>query len=223
MPSQHQPRRAPPAPAGPPPPGRPRRRPAPANRFGMLVDADDYFRAVRADIRSARHSVFILGWDIDSRMLLIPEGAHDGYPEPLGDFLHAVATDRPSLHIYVLNWDFSMLYALEREWLPVYKLGWRSHRRLAFHMDAKHPIGASHHQKIVVIDDAVAFVGGLDLTQYRWDTPAHASNEPLRHDVDGKPYGPFHDVQAIVVGVVVCALGVLVRTRWQCFFGVFFC
>jgi len=186
-----------------------------ANRFGMLVDADVYFRAVRAAVRAARHSVFILSWDIDSRMLLVPGGANDGYPEPLGDFLHAIVRDRPGLHVYVLNWDFAMLYALEREWLPIYKLDWRNHRRLSFHMDAKHPIGASHHQKIVVIDDALAFVGGLDLTRCRWDTPEHACNEPLRLDVDGKPYGPFHDVQAIVDGDVARALGELARTRWQ--------
>jgi phosphatidylserine/phosphatidylglycerophosphate/cardiolipin synthase-like enzyme/uncharacterized membrane protein YdjX (TVP38/TMEM64 family) len=186
-----------------------------AHRFSLLVDADVYFRAVRAAIREAQHSVFILSWDIDSRTLLVPEGANDGYPEPLGDFLHAVVASRPALHAYVLNWDFSMLYALEREWLPVYKLGWSTHRRLAFWMDGKHPIGASHHQKIVVIDDALAFVGGLDLTRCRWDTSEHACHAPLRRDIDGKPHAPFHDVQAMVDGDVARALGELARTRWQ--------
>lgn len=181
----------------------------------MLVDADDYFRAVRAAIRNARHSVFILSWDIDSRTRLVPEGANDGYPEPLGDFLHAVVASRPGLRVYVLNWDFAMLYALEREWLPVYKLDWRTHRRLAFRMDAKHPIGGSHHQKIVVVDDSVAFVGGLDITRCRWDTSEHACHAPLRRDSDGKPYAPFHDVQAMVDGDAARALGELARIRWQ--------
>ena len=125
----------------------------------MLVDAQAYFRAVREAIRHARYRVFILSWDIDSRMCLIPEGAADGYPEPLGDFLHAVVAERSELHAYVLNWDFTLLYAMEREWLPAYRLGWRTHRRLHFLMDGRHPVGASHHQKIVVIDDAIAFVG----------------------------------------------------------------
>lgn len=186
-----------------------------AHRFGMLIDADAYFRAVRHAIRHARRSVFILGWDIDSRMLLVPDGANDGYPEPLGEFLHAVVAERPNLRIYVLNWDFAMLYALEREWLPVYKLGWRTHRRLAFHMDGRHPAGASHHQKVVVIDDALAFVGGLDLTGSRWDTPEHAAPEPRRRDCNGKPYAPFHDVQAMVDGDVARALGELCRERWR--------
>jgi phospholipase D1/2 len=186
-----------------------------ADRFGMLVDADVYFRAVRAAMCEARHSIFILSWDIDSRTCLVPEGAQDGYPELLGDFLRALVSNRPELHVYILNWDFAMLYALEREWMPVYKLGWHTHRRLHFCMDGRHPIGASHHQKVVVIDDAVAFVGGLDLTRSRWDTSEHASDMPLRCDIDGKPYAPFHDVQAIVDGDAARALGELTRARWE--------
>ena len=186
-----------------------------ASRFAMLVDADAYFRAVRAAIRKARHSIFILSWDIDSRTRLVPQGANDGYPEPLGDFLHAVVAARPGLRAYVLNWDFAMLYALEREWLPVYKLEWRTHHRLAFRMDARHPLGGSHHQKVVVVDDSVAFVGGLDLTRCRWDTPAHAIDEPLRADSDGKTHAPFHDVQAMVDGDAARALGELARERWR--------
>jgi phospholipase D1/2 len=186
-----------------------------ARRFAMLVDADAYFRAVRAAILNARHSIFILSWDIDSRMRLVPEGAHDGYPEPLGDFLHEVVASRPGLRAYVLNWDFAMLYALEREWLPVYKLDWRTHGRLMFRLDPRHPIGGSHHQKVVVIDDRIAFVGGLDLTRYRWDTPAHKSHEPLRCEGDSKPHAPFHDVQALVDGDAARALGELARARWE--------
>ncbi len=181
----------------------------------MLVDAQIYFRAVREAIRRARRCVFILSWDIDSRMCLVPEGAADGYPEPLGDFLHAVLAERRELHAYVLNWDFTMLYAMEREWLPAYRLGWRTHPRLQFLMDGRHPVGASHHQKVIVIDDALAFVGGLDLTSARWDTPAHSAADVRRRDADGKAHAPFHDVQAAVDGDAARALGVLCRDRWR--------
>ena len=186
-----------------------------ADRFAMLVDGDSYFRALRAAIRHARRSIFILSWDIDSRVRLVPGGARDGYPEGLGDFLYAMVKSHPALQVYILNWNFAMLYALEREWRPAYKPGWRSHPRLQFHMDARHPVGASHHQKVVVIDDALAFVGGLDLTRSRWDTPAHACHSARRHDVDGKPYDPFHDVQAMVDGDAACRLGELARERWE--------
>lgn len=215
MSAQDEPFKLPPTAAGFLQPGRNCWRIEHAQRFSLLIDAEAYFRAVRAAIREAQHSVFILSWDIDSRTLLIPEGADDGYPEPLGEFLHAVAASRPDLRIYVLNWDFAMLYALEREWLPAYKLGWQTSKNLSFQMDARHPIGGSHHQKIVVVDDAVAFVGGLDLTRCRWDTSDHACNAPLRCDIDGKPHAPFHDVQAIVDGAAARALGEIARTRWQ--------
>ena len=185
-----------------------------SDRFALLVDADAYFKAVRAAVLKARHSVFILSWDIDSRTVLAPGSAGDGYPEAIGDFLHAVLAERPALQVYVLNWDFAMLYALERELLPAFRTSWRRQRGMSFHMDGKHPIGASHHQKVVVVDDSVAFVGGLDITKCRWDTPEHASENPLRHDADGNPYAPFHDVQAMVDGDTAAALGELARARW---------
>ncbi len=181
----------------------------------MLVDADTYFRAARDAMRAARRSIFILSWDIDSRMRLVPSGACDGYPEPLAAFLHALLTERRELDVWLLNWDFVLLYAMQREWLPAVRLGWPGHRRLHFCMDARHPVGASHHQKILVVDDAIAFVGGLDLTGARWDTSDHRSAHPLRIARDGQSYGPFHDVQAAVDGEAARALGGLCRERWQ--------
>lgn len=185
----------------------------PAHRAAVLVDADAYFRAVRSCIARAERSIFILAWDIDSELSL-PGHEQDGLPERLGDFLNAVVSRRKRLDAYVLDWDFAMIYALEREMLPAYKLGWRTHRRLRFRLDGTHPIGASHHQKVVVVDDSVAFVGGLDLTRCRWDTPEHEASSPRRCD-GGKLYGPFHDVQIMVEGPLAKTLGDLARERWR--------
>ncbi|WP_353189258.1 VTT domain-containing protein [Pandoraea pnomenusa] len=181
----------------------------------MLVDGEAYFSALREALRSARHTVFILGWDIDSRMQLTPKGPDDGLPSGLRDFLDALVRRRKGLHIYGLSWDFAMLYALEREWLPSVKLDWRTHRRLCFRLDGKHPSGASHHQKVVVIDHRLAFVGGLDLTRCRWDTPQHAPDEPGRRDPSGHEYPPFHDVHAMVDGEAAHALAALAEARWH--------
>ena len=186
-----------------------------AARLSFLIDGDAYYRALRDVFARARHSIFIVAWDIDSRTVLVPDGAGDGLPEQLGDFLDALVRRQKSLRIYALGWDFAMLYAFEREWLPVYKLDWRTHRRFSFRLDATHPVYASHHQKVIVVDDAVAFVGGLDITQRRWDTSEHRADEPRRRDPGGVPYGPFHDVQAVVDGNAARALGELVRERWQ--------
>jgi phospholipase D1/2 len=186
-----------------------------AERFSLLIDGEDYFRVLRDALTRAERTVFILGWDIDSRMKLTPEGANDGLPEALGDFLHAIAAQKRRLRIYILAWDFAMLYAFEREWLPVYKMGWRTHRRIAFQMDGKHPLGGSQHQKLVVIDDRLAFVGGLDLTRSRWDTARHAADEPLRRDANGALYAPFHDVHTMFDGDAAREIGRLARERWS--------
>ncbi len=186
-----------------------------ATQVAFLVDGEEYFTAVRAALAKAQHSFFILGWDIDSRMLLVPGGANDGLPEPLCDFLNALVRARRGLRGYVLSWDFAMLYALEREWLPIFKLDWRTHRRLSFRLDDQHPAGASHHQKVVVVDDAVAFVSGYDLTRVRWDTCGHDKDEPRRVDHRGASYPPFHDVGIAVGGDCARALGDLARERWR--------
>src|SRR5207248_1990454 len=70
-------------------------------------------------------------------------------------------------------------------------------------------------QKVVVIDDRIAFVGGFDLAACRWDTSAHVACDPRRVDPGYGPYAPFHDVQALVDGDAAVALGELTRDRWR--------
>ncbi len=185
-----------------------------ASRVALLCDGAAYFSAFAAAVQRAERSILIVSWDIDSRLDLRLEASVD-LPGNLGGFLNAVVSRRPALHAHVLSWDFAMIYALEREALPVFKLGWRTHRRLHFRLDGDHPIGASQHQKIVVVDDKVAFVGGLDLCDCRWDTCEHRAGDPRRVDAAGRPYAPFHDVQIAVEGAAAAALGDLVRERWR--------
>ncbi|KAF7963873.1 hypothetical protein AWV80_04900 [Cupriavidus sp. UYMU48A] len=186
----------------------------PCARFAMLVDAHAYFAALRQALARAEQTIFIVGWDIDSRMRLTPEAPDDGLPAELRDFLSALCERRRGLRVYVLSWDFAMVFAFEREFLPAARQHWQAHRRLSFCLDGNHPPGASHHQKIVVIDHCLAFVGGLDLTIRRWDTPEHRASDPRRVDPDGKPYAPFHDVQCMVDGDAARALGDLAAERW---------
>ena len=115
----------------------------------------------------------------------------------------------------MLSWDFAVIYSLERELLPSRSFGWQESERLHFELDGRHPVGASHHQKIVVIDGAVAFSGGIDLTKARWDTRTHANDDARRTDPDGNTYRPFHDVQGIVSGPAAAALRELVNERWR--------
>jgi phospholipase D1/2 len=186
-----------------------------ADRVAFVVDGDNYFRAVREALCNARHSIYIIGWDIHSEICLIRNGKQDDYPEKLGPLLDRLARERHELDIYILDWDFAMIYAMEREFFPHYKLQWKSHDRVHFCLDGNHPVGASQHQKIVVVDNKLAFSGGLDLSKWRWDTSEHAVDNDQRVDPDGKPYPPFHDVQMLVDGEAAAALGELVRERWR--------
>lgn len=136
-------------------------------------------------------------------------------PETLLPFLKALLAKEKDLQIHILSWDFSLLYVWERELLARSQFGWEGHdARLTFRLDGKHPAGASHHQKIVVVDDVVAFSGGLDLTLSRWDTPEHLPKDPRRVTPNGESYGTMHDAQIGVTGDAAAKLGELFRARW---------
>jgi phospholipase D1/2 len=171
-------------------------RTAHADRAAFLVDGEAFFAALADALERARHRVWLLGWDFHSAIRLRRNGGSER-PDELVPLLDGLVRERRSLHVHVLAWDFAMLYALEREFLPLLHFGARTHRRVHFEMDSAHPVAASQHQKLVVIDDAIAFAGGLDLTTDRWDTRAHAPADPRRVAPNGKPYAPFHDVQGI--------------------------
>lgn len=180
------------------------------------MDGAAYFGALRSSLLKAKRSIFIVGWDIDSRVRLVGENgaSDDGAPERLKALLIHMAKRRPDLSIHVLLWDYSILYALDREPLPNLSLGWSTPAQIDVCLDDVLPLGSCHHQKIVVVDDAVAFCGGLDLGVGRWDTSEHRPSHPHRVDPDGDPRPPFHDMQMVVDGAAARALAELVRERW---------
>jgi len=47
------------------------------------------------------------------------------------------------------------------------------------------------HQKVVVIDDSLAFAGGIDLTMRRWDTSEHVPLDPRDATRTASPTRPF--------------------------------
>ncbi len=114
-----------------------------AGRAAFLVDAADYFRALRSSITKAERSIAILGWDVHFKTPLLPgdpeRPAPDGWPIRLGDLLLEAVRRKRRLRVHVLCWDFAMLFALDREILPLYRPPWKSHRRLRFALDGDHP------------------------------------------------------------------------------------
>lgn len=187
-----------------------------ADRMGVIVDAADYFIALREALKKAQHSVIMIGWEFDTRIALDPRISGGAEPNRFGSFLSWLVRRRPDLRIHLLQWDVGLVSILGRGSTPLRLADWIIGRKIRLKLDNAHPSGAAHHQKIIVIDDALAFCGGIDATADRWDTPEHADDSPFRKRPTSKrPYGPWHDATTAVDGAAARALGELARTRWQ--------
>ncbi len=183
-------------------------------RFTMIADADDYFTAVRRAMLTARRSILMIGWDFDARIDL-GDARDDGGPAKLGDFVMWLARRTPSLHVRLLRWDTGAFKAMFRGSTLLTILRWKAHPRITLRLDSKHPLASSHHQKIVVIDDCIAFCGGIDMTEGRWDTRQHIDDDPRRISPKGKAMPPWHDATSAFDGPAARAMGDLARERWR--------
>ena len=189
----------------------------PADRCAFLVDTEAYFTALYAAFRKARRSILILGWAFDPRTRLFPDGK-DGPDDPdeVGHVLLRLARERPELEIRLLIWESSLPIAATQEFFPHKARKWFAGSRVQFRLDDQVPFGACHHQKVVVIDDRLAFCGGGDIGVDRWDTPGHLEVDLRRIMPDQECHAPRHEVMMMVDGAAARALGEHVRERWRC-------
>ncbi len=186
---------------------------AEARRAALLVDADSYFDTLASAFSRAERSIVIVGWDFDARIRLRPR---DGPAGPsLGEFLHSLVARKPQLEIRILVWSLAPVHAPSAPLPLVLGEEWQDHERIHLRLDTHHPIYGAHHQKIVTVDDSLAFVGGMDLTVERWDTPEHAPGNDLRREPDNTPYDAVHDVQLVADGPLARVLGGIAATRWR--------
>lgn len=188
-----------------------------ADQFGCIIDAADYFRHVRAAMLRAKHRIMLVGWDFDTRTTFERGGKKLAGPNQLGAFLYWLLWRRQALEIYVLKSNLRLLPVFDGLWYgitPVSVVNRLSSRRLHLAIDGARPTGAVHHQKIVIIDDVLAFCGGIDLTLDRWDTTEHKHNDRFRRAL-GRKYGPRHEVAAAVDGAAATALTEIARDRWR--------
>ncbi|HEY3992790.1 MAG TPA: phosphatidylserine/phosphatidylglycerophosphate/cardiolipin synthase family protein, partial [Ktedonobacteraceae bacterium] len=83
-----------------------------------------------------------------------------------------------------------------------------------------HP-AESLHQKLSVIDNTWAFVGGIDPMVEknhdfdRWDTSAHPFKTDLRQTEAGTTPHPWHDAHALIEGPAVADVAYNFRQRWN--------
>ncbi|MFM5953113.1 MAG: phospholipase D-like domain-containing protein [Novosphingobium sp.] len=192
-----------------------------ASRAHVVVDAAAYFVLMQQAMLAAEQRIHMIGWDFDTRVRLGPGRKfynlpdRDVQPARLGPFVTWLVRRTKGLQVRVLKWNFGALKFIFRGSMILDLIRWYLTPGIDFKFDSAHPIGCSHHQKIIVIDDTFAVCGGIDMTSDRWDTPEHIEDDPRRRRPYGtKLYGPWHDLTMLVEGEAAGALAELGRHRW---------
>jgi len=192
-----------------------------ATRVRVIVDAEAYFDLMQQAMLKARRRILLIGWDFDTRIHLThgrrwwQKAWKREYPSRLGDFFPWLTRHCRSLEIRILKWGIGTLELVVRGSMMLDLVRWLPHKRIGLKFDNAHPVGCSHHQKIVVIDDSLAVCGGIDMTDRRWDTSEHLEQDPRRKRPGGVGYGPWHDMTMMLEGPAAAALGELARDRWR--------
>jgi phosphatidylserine/phosphatidylglycerophosphate/cardiolipin synthase-like enzyme len=186
-----------------------------ATRAAFLLDTSTYFSAAKAAMLQARRSIHLLGWAFDPLTQLEPDENGSG-PEAdqVGELLKTLACERPELDVRLLVWKSALPIAASQHFFPHRARRCFHGTPVKFRLDASVPFGACHHQKVLVIDDHLAFCGGGDIGADRWDTMKHRDTDLRRTMPWGKPHAPRHEVMALVEGPAAGALGELFRARW---------
>lgn len=177
----------------------------------IFRDSKSYFDELVEALKNARQTIYIAGWEMESQMWLQPDSPS---PKTLESLLKELLSSRRDLQIYLLIWDMSEVKRMANNPIKMLRPGWFPHRRLKLRHDDHYPFGGCHHQKFVVIDDQLAYCGGIDLTVGRWDTPEHRPVDSRRSDAFGVEHGPIHDFQLRVDGEPAKKMGALFRERW---------
>ena len=181
-----------------------------------LIDGESAFRAMHDAFNSTGIDgyIYITGWDMvpDIHLLARRRGPASQLQNILGS-----ARGR-GVDVRILLWYVNAIRIPGRPHRG--GLGqntWESFPWARIFTDNKTRGPGSHHQKTAAVrtrEGLVGFVGGIDLTADRWDTPVHAFPNP---DADYELNGgqPWHDVHARVRGPAAGDIETNFRQRWN--------
>jgi phosphatidylserine/phosphatidylglycerophosphate/cardiolipin synthase-like enzyme len=177
--------------------------PRAGNDVEVLIDGAEALPRIAAEIESARSHVHVAGWHVAPWFAL----TRDGTPSKLQPLLERLAE---RLDVRVLVWAGSPLplFHPDRDDVGGVRDAFQFGSRIQFATDAKERPMHCHHEKLVIVDDRVAFVGGIDLTDYagdRWDTPGHVARGTVG----------WHDAALMLRGPIVADVAEHFRLRWR--------
>jgi len=135
--------------------------PRSGNRVELLIDGAEALPRMAADVDGAQSHVHLAGW-------FFTPGVRMGDGPTLGALLADAAERVP---VRVLAWAGAPLPLFHPDRAEVRRM--RDHlargTRIEVELDAKERPMHCHHEKLVVVDDELAFVGGIDLTSLAGD------------------------------------------------------
>ncbi len=170
------------------------------------ADARFYFLAVYDAIAAARHEVWLADWILSPELELV-RGAEEararGLAGPADSQLAAVlgAAVRRGVRVHVLLFrDLAVAIPNNSEHAAavlsragVFVIRHAAHSRgvgvrgQRFYFNPRH-MPWSHHEKLCVVDQALAFVGGIDLAFGRYDDHTHRVADPAAATWPGKDF-----------------------------------
>jgi phosphatidylserine/phosphatidylglycerophosphate/cardiolipin synthase-like enzyme len=182
----------------------------------VIIDMADYFTAAKAAMLKARRSIYFLNWAFDPDTAFDPQpGGENPESDLIGAFLKQLAETKPELDIRLLCWKASLPISATQNFFTLKDRKCFVGTTVSMKLDGSLPLGASHHQKMIVIDDCFAFCGGGDIVPDRWDTPCHEDGDARRLQKKRKCYPSRHELMSAVEGPAARALGELFRERWK--------
>ena len=175
----------------------------PGNAVDVLIDGAQALPAIAEELRRARSHVHLTGWHFTPDFAL----TRDAEALVLRNLLAELAE---RLDVRVLVWAGAPMPLFRPSRGDVRKMRDQliKHTKIECALDAKERPMHCHHEKTIVIDDRVAFVGGIDLTSESGDR--YDSNEhPSRLNVG------WHDACARIEGPAVVDVAENFRMRWH--------
>ncbi len=175
--------------------------PEAGNRVELLVDGAEALPLIAAEVTAARSHVHLAGW-------FFTPGFRMGKDGPTLRELLADAAERADAR--VLSWAGAPLPLFHPDRREVRRMRDELVRgtRISMALDAKERPMHCHHEKLVVVDDRVAFVGGIDLTSFAGDR-LDASAHPAR------PGLGWHDACLRIEGPLVADVARHFLLRWR--------
>jgi phosphatidylserine/phosphatidylglycerophosphate/cardiolipin synthase-like enzyme len=177
--------------------------PRPGNRLEVLIDGAEAFPRIAEAIRNARSHVHLTGWHLASHFEIV----RGEDPLAIGPLLAELAE---RVDVRVMVWAGSpvpLFHPTRKEVTAEVQRLTRETRIQAYRDPREHPVHC-HHEKTIVVDDEIAFVNGIDLTDQdgdRFDTSDHGARRKLG----------WHDVGVRIEGPVVADVAAHFAMRWR--------